>query len=136
MDNDDDFDASSDATNGVGHAELDQQHELLRKSFERFVDMALDAKQRDGAVASLRELLVQVGLHFGFEESLMTKSGYPEFDHHLRQHLSMMTELGLLLDRLEDSTDQGVVRQIDFVVDWYQRHVDFSDRKFAIWLGR
>lgn len=134
--NDEDFDATSTAPDGVDQAELDRQHELLGKGFQRFVKLALDPKQRDGAVASLREQIEQVGLHFGFEESMMAKSGYPEFDHHLRQHLSMMTELGLLLDHLKGGVDPGIMRQIDFMIDWYQRHVELSDRKFTIWLAR
>jgi hemerythrin len=48
----------------------------------------------------------------------------------------MMTELGLLLDRVQDGSDAAVVRQVDFVNEWYLRHVDFSDRKFTNWLAR
>lgn len=131
-------DADPDAA-GIEEVELNRQHELLKEGFRRFVDAvrgaARDSAQRDDACGILRELLVEVGAHFGFEESLMAKSGYPEFDHHLRQHLSMMTELGLLLDRLAEGADPGVLRQIDFVNDWHQRHVDLSDRKFFAWLA-
>ena len=126
----------ADAGVGLDHEELDRQHTQLTEGFRRFAELAHSSQRRAEAADCLRELVTLVGAHFGFEESLMMKSGFPEFDHHLRQHLGMMTELGLLLDKLKEGTDPNIVRQAEFVTDWYQRHVDLSDRKFVSWLAR
>ena len=120
---------------GLDHSALDRQHELLTESFRRFADLVHHREERTEAINYLRGLIMKVGLHFGFEESLMAKSGYPDFTHHLQQHVGMMTELGLVLDRLENNADSGVVRQIDLLIDWYQRHVSVSDYKFVIWMA-
>ena len=120
----------------LGCAELDLQHEQLGEKLLRFTDLTVSHASRIEAIDLLRELIMDTGLHFGYEESLMKESDYPDFDHHFRQHAGMMTELGLLLERLHDSAGSQTVRHAVFLHDWYRRHFDISDRKLVEWLKR
>jgi hemerythrin len=67
----------------------------------------------------------------------MEVGDYADFDHHRRQHLAMMTELGLLLDRLEEAQEIGIalLRDVDFLHTLYRRHGESSDSKLEEWLA-
>jgi hemerythrin-like metal-binding protein len=101
-----------------------------------FASRAHDGADLDSLHDAMLDLLMDMGSHFGFEESLMDGGGYPDLDHHRRQHLAMMTELGLLLDRLGNAAriDNELLRAIDFLAVWYGRHAASSDRTLDDWL--
>jgi hemerythrin-like metal-binding protein len=116
--------------------QLDAEHAALFVQLESFAQQLFDPAQRVQAGDSLRELLIGIGMHFGFEESLMDEGGYAEFEHHRRQHLGIMTELGLLLDRVETTDDPaGAARSADLLAQWYREHVAHSDRALLDWLA-
>ena len=48
----------------------------------------------------------------------------------------MMTELGLLLDRIENAVkfDNGLMRSTDFLAQLYLQHVAVSDSVLDAWL--
>lgn len=114
---------------------IDTQHQEISTQLELFAGQIFDSAHREDAVDSLRSLLLDIGTHFGFEEATMIEKGYPDLDHHRRQHLSLMTELGLLLDRVEDLPDvHALARGADFLTHWYHQHVAHSDRLLNDWL--
>lgn len=101
-----------------------------------FASLAHDGADLDSLHDAMLDLLMDMSSHFGYEESLMVGGGSPDLDHHRRQHLAMMTELGLLLDRLGNAAriDNELLRAIDFLAVWYGRHLASSDRALADWL--
>jgi hypothetical protein len=45
-----------------------------------------------------------------------------------------MTELGMLLDSLENDAKANTQRHVDFLTHWYRRHAELSDRGFLAWM--
>lgn len=117
--------------------ELARQHETLHAQIDDFTARLLDPARRDSAGDSLRELLMAIGMHFGYEESVMESAGYPHFEHHRRQHMAIMIEIGLLLERIDeaDAASQAA-RGADFIKLWLNQHADHSDRDLESWLGQ
>ncbi len=116
---------------------IQKQHESIDARLEGFTLKVHSGASLADIVDAMRDLLVDMSMHFGYEESLMEVGRHGEFDHHRSQHLAMMTELGLLLDRLEaaDEIGSALLRDIDFLYMLYQRHVEFSDSKLDAWLA-
>jgi hemerythrin-like metal-binding protein len=114
---------------------IDEEHAALLVQLENFAQQLFDPACVTQVEDSLRELLIGIGMHFGFEESLMVEGHYAEFEHHRRQHIGIMTELGLLLDRVETANDPaGTARSADLLAEWYREHVAHSDRALLDWL--
>ncbi len=114
--------------------ELERQHAGVAGRLEDFVRQLFDAVQRETAVASLLALIAEMSMHFGYEEALMDAAAYPDFDHHRRQHMGLVIELGLLLDRVEAMGDPTeVARSGDFLTRWYRQHVEESDGQMLRW---
>jgi hemerythrin len=116
--------------------ELEHQHADLAGRLEAFSARLLDPAVRSEVHEELREILIAVGMHFGFEESLMEEGKFAGFDHHRRQHMGIMIELGQLLDRLSEKAETGdLVRGADFLAQWYKQHVLHSDTALQAWLN-
>lgn len=115
---------------------LDREHELIDVRLEGLLLKIHSGAERQALCDAVRDLINDISMHFGYEESLMATSIYPGFDHHRRQHVALMTELGLLLDRFEDATrfDNKLLRSADFLTEWYRRHEVASDRPLLAWL--
>ncbi len=116
-------------------AALQYQHQQVMLRFGEFSRLLYITDQRVATAESLMRVITEISMHFGFEESLMEAGAYAEFDHHRRQHLGIMTELGLMIDRLE--SDKGLselARGADFLLHWYQQHIANSDCAFEAWL--
>ena len=115
--------------------EINRQHAQLAIQLDELAGMLLDVTHRQGVAERLRDLLVDVGLHFGFEELVMQEHGYAQFEHHRRQHIGIMTELAQLLDKVQDMVDPAkAVRCVDFLAHWYRQHVAHSDQSLLDWL--
>lgn len=114
---------------------LHGQHQQVMLRFGEFSRLLQTKDQREAMVESLMGVIVEIGMHFGYEESLMEAGAYAEFDHHRRQHLGIMTELGLMVGRIE--SNQGLselARGADFLLHWYQQHIASSDAVLETWL--
>jgi hemerythrin-like metal-binding protein len=116
-------------------AELARQHASIASRLDAFSQRIYGTTQLGAVALELRELLVEIGMHFGFEEALMEAGGYAQFEHHRRQHMSLVVELGLLLDRLAVAAHEESVRSADFLAQWYRQHVAHSDALLAQWLA-
>lgn len=115
---------------------LDRQHGIIEFRLEGFALKVHSGADQAAILDAMRDMLVDMSMHFGYEESLMDVGGYPDIDHHRRQHLAMMTELGLLLDRIENTAklDNSLMRSVDFLAKMYLRHVAVGDQTLYAWL--
>ena len=118
-------------------AALHEQHRQVTAHFDGFFRLLFTAAdQRELVADSLLAVISAIGMHFGFEEAAMQDADYVDFEHHRRQHLGIMTELGLLLDRLEDrSAAADLARGADFLFLWYREHIANSDQALEAWLN-
>jgi hemerythrin-like metal-binding protein len=113
---------------------IEDQHQALNRQFERLIALWADPVHAGRIRELFCDLLVEVGMHFGFEEEAMVTVHYPAFDHHRRQHLAVMTEMGLLLDRIETMRDaRSLLRGVEFLYRWFGQHVAESDVQFETW---
>lgn len=116
-------------------AALQHQHQQVALRLGEFSHLLHSKEQRAAIVESLMGVIDEISMHFGYEESLMESGDYEDFEHHRRQHMGIMTELGLMVDRLESNLGLlELVRGADFLLHWYQQHIAGSDAVLEAWL--
>lgn len=114
-----------------------RQHEIIVSDLEEFTAKVYASADKQILIDLMHDLLADISMHFGYEESLMESGAYPGFDHHRRQHLGMITEIGLVLDRLANlqRADHDLLRRLDFLTEWFRRHTETNDAELIAWLG-
>ena len=116
-------------------AEITLEHAQIAVHLDNLATLLLDKAHHDVVVAEVRALAHEVGVHFGFEESVMQEHDYVHYEQHRRQHIGLMTELAQLLDKTVSVFDLSkTARTIDFITHWYRQHVAHSDRELEVWL--
>jgi hemerythrin-like metal-binding protein len=125
----------------VGIEEIDEQHKELISRINDLVDSVRQhvCKYKIGDVIKFLEEYIFV--HFGDEEGLMKKYGYPDYPAHKAQHeffISEFTDLKKELEKLEGGKKRGSydlsVETNRIVVDWILDHIAKIDRKLGAYL--
>lgn len=115
----------------IGVDQIDNQHKELLARFDLLLRSCKEGKGREEVLHLLSFLDEYVISHFGDEEKLQKKSGFPDYEEHHAEHVSFIARLADLKERMR--TDGSV--QIDHVLDtnkllldWLLRHISVRDR--------
>lgn len=117
--------------------EIDKQHKRLFEIGADLFDIASlkdDYDHYDEIIKLLDELKEYTVYHFGYEEKLMEKYGYSEFDIHKIEHDFFIKKLARLEKlNLDEKQNEAIVDMIRFVADWVSAHIlktDFQYKDF------
>jgi hemerythrin-like metal-binding protein len=125
----------------VGIEEIDEQHKELISRINDLVDSVRQhvCKYKIGDVIKFLEEYIFV--HFGDEEGLMKKYGYPDYPGHRAQHEYFIREFAELkkeLEKLEGGKKRGSydlsVETNRIVVDWILDHIAKVDKRLGAYL--
>jgi hemerythrin len=80
-------------------------------------------------------LLMYCAMHFGEEEELLHRAGYPGLDQHRGIHERFRRRMAILHEELERDPSPRNVRQTAVEMRaWWLQHITVEDRKFAPYL--
>jgi hemerythrin len=119
----------------LGLEPVDGQHRELLDAMNRLTPL-LHAGDARGVEGTLAFLDGYVRDHFGTEEALMGRHGYPFAAEHVREHENFVA----FMRRLAGEVGAGrprlhLVFQIQvFLLDWFANHSTGTDRHLARWL--
>ncbi len=125
----------------VGIEEIDEQHKELISRINDLVDSVRQhvCKYKIGDVIKFLDEYIFV--HFGDEEGLMIRYGYPDYPAHKAQHEYFIREFADLrkeLEKLEGGKKRGSydlsVETNRVVVDWILDHIAKVDKKLGAYL--
>jgi hemerythrin len=107
----------------VGVELIDEQH---RELFRRITRLVEAVKSKECKYVFLREYVVE---HFGEEQAIMEKYGYPASDAHRAEHERFMKDFSALEEELrgEPSSYTRSVYTNQIVVDWILNHIRTVD---------
>ena len=119
---------------GSGSPLIDDQHRALFVHANELLEVALTSeKNLAGPVNALLEKIIQ---HFGDEEMVYAKAGYPALEDHARQHRNLIDRANEMLLRI-GGKDAGFREVLDFLVqEVIGRHLVQEDRGFAFFSTR
>ena len=81
----------------------------------------------------LKELFAYTKYHFGHEEEIMTKLGYPEVDEHKRQHTGFVAKVNEMQEGVADG-DYSLASIAEFVKKWILNHIMVTDKRLGAFL--
>ncbi len=114
---------------------VDHDHSVLLTLINQ---ISLDANCHDqSAVEFVVDELVGYTLsHFGREERLLERNGYPHLQAHKEVHRRMADEVIALRDKLRNNFTPALGEEIShYLRNWLTNHILIEDKKFAQYLG-
>lgn len=114
----------------TGVAMIDSQHQELFIRIGNLLDACSEGKGRFEVEKTIKFLEDYVITHFKAEETHMTKTAYPGYGDHKKQHIEFMENFEKLKKQFE-TTGPGLTTVITtnhLVVDWLKNHIRKVDK--------
>jgi len=117
-------------TYGVGHRSLDACHHIFFQAVEQ-LDTVAATGNMGASMERMAFLLMYCAMHFGEEEAILHRAGYPELEHHHGIHERFQRRMTILHEELERNPSPETARQTAIEMRaWWLQHIQTEDRKF------
>ena len=119
-----------------GHAVIDMQHKILFKIANNLLAEVASPQDDNQCLTIIDELLLEIGIHFQTEETVMKRAGYPSTENHRAIHSELLNKAQSLSDKFQNKQLE-VAEVIQFlVIDVVFDHLLREDKKFFPYLAR
>ena len=118
----------------VGIDSIDQQHRKLVNLINQLQTAVDYSTGEEFEREALDELVDYTLTHFGYEEGLMEKYGYPEFEPHKAQHKEMIAKVEVVLAEYEQDHDRAMDHAVTFLKHWLINHINGTDKRYSSYL--
>ena len=115
----------------TGNPELDVDHGMLVRLFNRLADAMNDHKGKAFCCNGLNKIIQITKVHFDLEQELMARHGYPYVEKHTTEHAMLMRQLVNWKAKFEAGTARNFSGMIQIPEEWLTRHIVTSDRELA-----
>jgi len=116
-------------------AEIDKQHKQLIEMVNELHEAMAKGKGKEALGQVLARLIDYTKVHFAFEEDLMRKNGYPEYDAHKAKHDKMAAKVLNLQSQYRQGKAQLTFEVTKFLQDWLNKHILGTDKQYAPFLN-
>lgn len=118
----------------LGITEIDDQHKKLVALINQ-LHKAMKLKKglrKSGEI--LNGLVDYTVYHFGYEEELFKKHGYPEKADHVKMHKELVDQVMEFKSQLEQGKATLTVDLMNFLKDWLKNHIMKKDQEYVHFL--
>ncbi|WP_404380779.1 bacteriohemerythrin [Caenispirillum salinarum] len=116
----------------VGVDMIDADHQLLVSLINQLDDAMTSGAGADTVGSVLNVLIEYTETHFGREELLMEKGGYPELEPHKKEHAKLTGQVRAIVDRYNAGDIGSVDAEVmEFLKNWLTGHILGVDRKYT-----
>lgn len=126
----------------IGIELIDKQHRHLFEIGKRIIDLA---EAQDGfdyydeIVEVIQELKEYTVYHFGYEEELMAKYEYDNYEKHKFEHFFVIKKIERFeSEDIDEKQEETIMNLVKFIFDWISNHIlheDMSYKEFFISRG-
>jgi hemerythrin len=117
----------------TGIEEIDRQHRELFKRIDNLELSIYGGKSKVEMVMMIEYLETYVEEHFGSEETLLLRTGYPELEKHRQEHNEFRTLYAKIKNEYKaKGADSYMALDVDKEIrKWWERHILGSDMAFV-----
>ncbi len=118
----------------VGIESIDQQHRKLLNLINLLQTATTYSTGGGYEREALDKLVDYTVTHFSYEEEMMQKYDYPDFEAHKKQHEKMIEAVGSILKQYEENPDSAMRDAHNFLKDWLIQHIKGTDKQYSDYL--
>jgi hemerythrin-like metal-binding protein len=119
----------------IGHAAVDQEHELLVEQINRLYDQLSLPMDTLTIESMLGDIQADISTHFALEELLMEEAGFSEYEEHKQDHERLLDQIHDLIFHFEEDPDHGKELLKSSLSDWFSNHFRSFDARLHNQLG-
>ena len=119
----------------VNVKDIDQQHQKLIALINELHENMKVGNSKNIIKKILEELVEYTVYHFGFEEKLFAKYGYPETKLHMRAHTDLIEQLKVFIRKYESGNTILSIELMNFLKDWLVNHILKADKNYSTFLN-
>ncbi|MHB8764663.1 MAG: bacteriohemerythrin [Deferrisomatales bacterium] len=114
---------------------MDEQHRQFLEALNGLYAATRERKDATSLRSTLDLLSQYADHHFGAEERLLRAAGYPKLEDQVRQHSFFRGQVAELRRAFEGSATTELQSTLQFMRDWFLRHILEADRGYAEYLN-
>ncbi len=119
----------------VNVVEVDNQHKKLVGLVNELHDAMIIGKGKEVLQKVLNDLVQYTLYHFATEEKYFDQYGYPESEHHKKQHKDLVEQVAALQKKYNSGEKVLTLDVMNFLRDWLHDHIIGSDKLFGPYLN-
>lgn len=120
----------------VGIAAFDEDHKkLFSLMLQMYEALNHPAAKKEEAREVLSELEEYTKTHFGSEEAMMKKHGYPGLESHLKEHEKMKNKIREFQGQVDGESTEVSKKVLRYLQDWLINHIQITDKKYTEFLN-
>lgn len=121
----------------TGIEALDAQHVGLAACINEVAAACGSASRQWELPDLVADMHQQTKAHFEYEEAVMQAAEYPGFAAHRREHVMLLAELKLAINKASAGTDGIKVdsEMVEGLKTWFMAHVKHSDCQFSTYIA-
>ena len=113
---------------------IDDQHKQLFAIMNEVHEIVTADSESDDVNNSVKKLLQYTKDHLNFEESLLQKHEYPDYDAHKIQHEGFCNQIGKYRALLDNNEKIDPLDLLSFTIEWLGTHILETDFKYRDFL--
>lgn len=114
---------------------MDDQHGILVDTLNEVRQQLARGSANDQLNRQMERLVEFTRLHFGCEESLLERYGFPGLHEHRAAHQRLLSEIGRAAEHGESGQTNSFQKQLGSLCAAYIEHIEGLDRKYGAWLN-
>lgn len=115
----------------VNVAEIDRQHQKLIGMVNDLNEAMKIGKGKEVLGKILSGLVSYTMIHFRTEEKYFDQFGFPETEHHKKEHATFIEKVSDFKNKFESRNLFLTIEVMDFLGDWLKNHIMGTDRKYS-----
>jgi len=115
---------------------FDSEHQSLFTMVNDLYDAMQQKRSREAVGSVLVGLINYTAKHFAAEEEAMTRTSYPEFNAHKREHEKLVEQALGLKGKFEAGETLHTQSVIEFLQNWLINHIQGVDKRYGSHLNK
>jgi hemerythrin len=119
----------------VGVKAMDDQHGILVDTLNELRQQLAHGSDGEELNRQMERLVEFTRLHFGCEESLLERYGFPGLQEHRAAHQRLLHEIDRAAEHGESGETTAFQRRLGSLSTAYMEHLEGFDRQYGSWLN-
>jgi hemerythrin len=118
----------------AGISSIDEQHKNIIRLINRLITSSSTSNPSDSASEALTEMLNYAKEHLIYEEHLLKKHNYPDFENHKAKHLEYVERLVIFSTDAMAEHKSDPEKLLIYLNEWWTHHILHEDMRYRQYL--